>query len=225
MRIPHHLALIMDGNGRWAQARGLPRTEGHRKGVEALRRAVRFVGEAGVKVFTIYAFSTENWVRPPQEVAMLMGLLKYFFRNDLKTLHKDGVCVKILGSREGLDADIIELIDEAEALTANNEKLTLLVAFNYGSRQEIVESAKKLQAKGLEITAENISSHLYTSGYPDPEVIIRTSGEERLSNFLLWQAAYSEFIFLEVNFPDFDKHHFEEAMQIYATRKRRFGGL
>jgi undecaprenyl diphosphate synthase len=219
---PHHLAIIMDGNGRWANARGLPRAEGHRKGVEAVRRAVRLVGEAGVKVLTIYSFSSENWSRPASEVSLLMGLLKRFITQDLKELHESGVKVKIIGSRHGLEPDIIKLMHEAETLTANNPNLTLLVAFNYGGRQEIVEAARAIQG---EITVESLSAQLYTQGYPDPDVILRTSGEERLSNFLLWQAAYSEFIFLPVLWPDFDKTHLDEALSLYAARVRRYGGL
>jgi undecaprenyl diphosphate synthase len=222
MTPPHHLAIIMDGNGRWATARGLPRAEGHRKGVEAVRRAVRLVGEAGIKILTIYSFSTENWSRPPAEIALLMGLLKRFITQDLKELHESGVKVKIIGSRNGLDKDILKLIDEAEALTTHNKNLTLLVAFNYGGRQEIVEAAKRIQG---DITIESLAANLYTVGYPDPDIILRTSGEERLSNFLLWQAAYSEFVFLPVLWPNFDKEHLDEALDIYNTRVRRYGGV
>jgi undecaprenyl diphosphate synthase len=220
--IPHHVGIIMDGNGRWAQARGLPRAEGHRQGVITLRKAVRLVGEAGVKILTIYSFSSENWSRPTEEVGLLMGLLKRFIKNDLKELHSEGVRVKIIGSRKGLDADIVELIDDAEKLTDKNTALTLLVAFNYGGREEIVQAALKCEG---DITESNIAKHIYTSEFPDPDLIIRTSGEERLSNFLLWQSAYAEFVFLKVNWPDFDKPSLDEALGIYATRQRRFGGV
>lgn len=222
MSIPHHIGIIMDGNGRWANARGLPRAEGHRQGVIALRKAVRLVGKAGVKILTIYSFSSENWSRPAEEVGLLMGLLKRFIKNDLKELHEEGVRVKIIGSRKGLDSDIIELIEGAEKLTHQNEKFTLVVAFNYGGREEIVQAALKCQG---DISEENITKHLYTHEFPDPDLIIRTSGEERLSNFLLWQAAYSEFVFLKTNWPDFDKSSLDEALTIYATRQRRFGGI
>jgi undecaprenyl diphosphate synthase len=222
---PHHLAIIMDGNGRWAKARGLPRIEGHRRGVEAVRRTVRFVGEAGVKILTLYAFSSENWVRPQAEVQALMGFMRFFFKNDLKELHESGVCIKIIGSREGLESDILTIIHEAETLTAQNTKLTLLIAFNYGARQEIANAARLLHESGVEFTPENLEKHLYTANFKDPELILRTSGEERLSNFLLWQAAYSEFVFLPVLWPDFDKVHLHEALEIYSRRKRRFGGL
>jgi undecaprenyl diphosphate synthase len=229
---PRHVAIIMDGNGRWAAARGLPRLEGHRRGVEALRRAVRAAGEMGVSWLTVYSFSSENWRRPAQEVSDLMGLLKRFIRNDLADLHANGVRVKVIGEREGLTPDIRALLDEAEELTRDNQRMTLVVAFNYGARQEIARAARALARKvaaGL-IDAESVDeraldAHLDTAGMPEPDLIIRTSGEQRLSNFLLWQAAYSEFVFLDLHWPDFDRAALEQAVDIYRGRDRRFGGV
>ncbi len=230
--LPRHVGIIMDGNGRWAAARGLPRMEGHRRGVEAVRRAVRAAIEIGISYLTIYSFSSENWSRPPQEVSFLMGLLKRFIRNDLADLHANGVRVRIIGSREGLDPEITMLLEEAEALTRGNGRLTLVVAFNYGGRQEIADAARRLamraaagQIDPASINAEAISAELATADMPDPDLIIRTSGEQRLSNFLLWQAAYAEFVFLQLHWPDFDQSAFEAALDVYAGRERRFGGL
>jgi undecaprenyl diphosphate synthase len=229
---PRHVAIIMDGNGRWAAARGLPRGEGHRRGVEALRRVVRGAGELGISYLTIFSFSSENWSRPAEEIGDLFGLLRRFIRNDLADLHRDGVRVKVVGEREGLEQDIVALLDEAEELTRNNSRMTLIVAFNYGSRQEIARAAQRLAqevADGLRdaasINADLLESHLDTAGIPDPDLIIRTSGEQRLSNFLMWQAAYSEFVFVPLHWPDFDKAALERAIDEYARRERRFGGL
>jgi undecaprenyl diphosphate synthase len=229
---PRHVAIIMDGNGRWAAARGLPRGEGHRRGVEALRRVVRGAGELGISYLTIFSFSSENWSRPAEEIGDLFGLLRRFIRNDLADLHRDGVRVKVVGEREGLEQDIVALLDEAEELTRNNTRMTLIVAFNYGSRQEIARAAQRLAQEVAEgkrpassINAELIDSYLDTSGIPDPDLIIRTSGEQRLSNFLMWQAAYSEFVFVPLHWPDFDKAALERAIDEYARRERRFGGL
>ena len=228
---PRHVAIIMDGNGRWAQARGLPRFEGHRRGVEAVRRTVRAAIERGVSFLTIYSFSTENWSRPVDEVSMLMGLLKRFIRNDLADLHANDVRVRVIGGRDGLPADIRSLLTEAEELTRGNRGLTLVVAFNYGSRQELVEAARSLArdvAAGLldpsAIDESLFESRLDTQGIPDPDLIIRTSGEQRLSNFLLWQAAYAEFVFLPIHWPDFDATAFDTALDQFATRERRYGG-
>ncbi len=230
--VPKHVAIIMDGNGRWAAARGLPRLEGHRRGVEAVRRAVRASIELGISYLTIYSFSSENWRRPAQEVAELLGLLKRFIRNDLADLHKNGVRVKVIGSRDGLTPDLCALLSEAEDLTRANQGLTLIVAFNYGSRDEIARAVKRLAAEvvagTLDVSAIDdaaIASHLDTAGIPDPDLIIRTSGEQRLSNFLMWQAAYSEFVFLPQYWPDFDKAAFEAALREYASRDRRYGSL
>ena len=229
---PRHVAIIMDGNGRWAAARGLPRAEGHRRGVEALRNTVRAAGELGVEVLTIFSFSSENWLRPPAEIRELMGLLRRFIRHDLAELHGHKVKVRVIGQRNGLDPDIRRLLEEAEELTRGNTGLTLVVAFNYGARQEIARAAQRAVESALrdggarkEITAELIASHLDAPDLPDPDVIIRTSGEQRLSNFLLWQAAYSELIFLPIYWPDFDRAALEHALAEYRRRERRFGGL
>jgi undecaprenyl diphosphate synthase len=231
-RTPSHVAIIMDGNGRWAQARGLPRFEGHRRGVEAVRRAVRSAIERKVQFLTIYSFSSENWSRPPEEVAILMGLLKRFIRNDLAELNAHGVRVRIIGERDNLMPDIISLIVEAETLTANNRGLTLTVAFNYGARQEIVEAARRIaidvrdgRLDAEAIDQNELAERLETTGLPDPDLIIRTSGEMRLSNFLLWQAAYAELVFLPILWPDFDDAAFLSALDQYAARERRFGAL
>jgi undecaprenyl diphosphate synthase len=231
-RAPAHVAIIMDGNGRWAQARGLPRFEGHRQGVEAVRRAVRSAIEHNVQFLTVYSFSSENWSRPPEEVAMLMGLLKRFIRNDLVELNENGVRVRIIGERDNLTPDIVALIVEAETLTANNRGLTLTVAFNYGARQEIVEAARRLAVEVRDgrldaqaIGQEELADRLDTTGLPDPDLIIRTSGEMRLSNFLLWQAAYAELVFLPILWPDFDDAAFLSALDQYAARERRFGAI
>jgi len=230
--VPRHVAIIMDGNGRWAAARGLPRIEGHRRGVEALRRTVRAAGDLGISVLTIYSFSSENWSRPPSEISDLMGLLRRFIRNDLAELHKSNVRVRIIGEREGLDRDICLLLQEAEDLTRANDGLTLVVAFNYGARQEIANAARRLAievAAGRltadDVTAERLGSYFHAPDLPDPDVIIRTSGEQRLSNFLLWQAAYSELVFVPINWPDFDRAALEGAIAEYRRRERRFGGL
>jgi undecaprenyl diphosphate synthase len=227
-----HVAIIMDGNGRWAQARGLPRFEGHRRGVEAVRRSVRAAIEFGIPYLTIYSFSSENWSRPADEVAMLMGLLKRYIRNDLAELHRSDVRVRVIGQRAGLAPDIAGLLDEAETLTASNRGLTLIVAFNYGARQEIVEAARRLarEAASGQLDPEAIDSDLFSARLgaaeiPDPDLIIRTSGEQRLSNFLLWQAAYAELVFLPIHWPDFDQAAFAAALEEFAARERRYGGV
>jgi undecaprenyl diphosphate synthase len=229
---PRHVAIIMDGNGRWAAARGLPRGEGHRRGVEALRRTVRAAGEIGIRVLTIFSFSSENWSRPASEISELMGLLRRFIRNDLAELHGNNVRVRVIGEREGLDPEILHLLQDAEELTRGNSGLTLVVAFNYGARQEIARAAQRLAAavqRGElapeELTADLIGQHLDLPEIPDPDLIIRTSGEQRLSNFLLWQAAYSELVFLPIYWPDFDRPALENALAEYRRRERRFGGL
>jgi undecaprenyl diphosphate synthase len=230
--VPRHVAIIMDGNGRWAAARGLPRIEGHRHGVEALRRTVRAAGDIGISVMTIYSFSSENWSRPPSEIHDLMGLLRRFIRNDLADLHKNNVRVRVIGERDDLDLEIRLLLQEAEDLTRANDRLTLVVAFNYGARQEIARAARSLAVEVAEgrrsaddITPELLSRHFHAPDIPDPDLIIRTSGEQRLSNFLLWQAAYSELVFVPINWPDFDRAALEGAITEYRRRERRFGGL
>ncbi|MGV2065109.1 isoprenyl transferase [Agrobacterium sp. 22-226-1] len=230
--IPEHVAIIMDGNGRWAKQRSLPRVMGHRRGVEAVRETVRAAGDCGIRYLTLFAFSSENWRRPESEVSDLMGLLKAFIRRDLAELHRENVRVRIIGDRQGLKHDIRSLLEEAEQMTADNTKLTLVIAFNYGSRDEIARATAAIARDVAEgrlnaesITPEMISARLDTSGMPDPDLIIRTSGEERLSNFLLWQAAYSEFLFVPEYWPDFDRQRFFSAIEQYATRDRRFGAL
>jgi undecaprenyl diphosphate synthase len=230
--IPRHVAIIMDGNGRWAAARGLPRVEGHRRGVEALRKTVRASRDLGIAVLTIFSFSSENWSRPPSEIRDLLSLLRRFIRNDLADLHKSNVRVRVIGERDDLSPDIRSLLQEAEDLTCNNDGLTLVVAFNYGARQEIARAARRLAAEvaggrlaASDITPELLARHLDWPDMPDPDVIIRTSGEQRLSNFLLWQAAYSELVFVPINWPDFDRAALEGAIAEYRRRERRFGGL
>ena len=229
---PRHVAIIMDGNGRWAAARGLPRTAGHRRGVEALRKTVRAAGELGIQILTIFSFSSENWLRPVSEIRDLMGLLRRFIRNDLAELHGNNVKVRVIGERDGLDPDIRRLLEEAEDLTRRNTGLILVVAFNYGARQEIARAMRGIAedvAHGRltpdAVTAELVASRLDAPDLPDPDVIIRTSGEQRLSNFLLWQAAYSELVFVPIYWPDFDRTALENALAEYRRRERRFGGL
>jgi undecaprenyl diphosphate synthase len=228
---PAHVAIIMDGNGRWAKARGLPRAMGHRAGVEALRQAVRDAPELGIEWLTVYAFSSENWARPQAEVADLMGLLKLFIRRDLAELHRNGVKIRIIGERSALSPDIRALLEDAEVLTADNRSLNLVIAFNYGAREEITRTMRKLAAEVAAgrlapdaIDESTVSRALDTAGMPDPDLVIRTSGEMRLSNFLMWQAAYSELVFLPVFWPDFTRAHLEGAISSFASRERRFGG-
>jgi undecaprenyl diphosphate synthase len=222
----------MDGNGRWAAGRGLPRVEGHRRGVEALRKTVRAANELGISILTIFSFSSENWSRPPSEIRDLLGLLRRFIRNDLVDLHKNNIRVRVIGERDDLDPDIRRLLQEAEDLTRGNDGFTLVVAFNYGARQEIARAARRLVTEVAEgrlaasaITPELLARHLDAPDIPDPDVIIRTSGEQRLSNFLLWQSAYSELVFVPINWPDFDRAALEGAIAEYRRRERRFGGL
>jgi undecaprenyl diphosphate synthase len=229
---PRHVAIIMDGNGRWAKSRGLPRAMGHREGVEALRRTVDCAWELGITHLTVYAFSTENWTRPPAEIAALFDLLKFFVKRDLARLHKEGVRIRIVGSRDRLQPDILELVDHAMQLTQGNKKLELNIAFNYGGKAEIVDAVKRLageveagRMKADEITQQAIASLLWTAGSPDPDLLIRTSGELRLSNFLLWSGAYSELMFMDVWWPDFERKHLEQAIDAFRRRDRRFGGL
>jgi undecaprenyl diphosphate synthase len=230
--LPRHVGIIMDGNGRWAAARGLIRSEGHRRGVEAVRRTVDAALSRGIEYLTLFSFSSENWSRPAEEVECLFGLLRLFIRRDLADLHRNGVKVSVIGERNRIPRDIYALIDEAERLTADNKRLRLIVAFNYGSRDEFVRAARRIadEVKAGVIEPEmigeaTIASHLDTAGIPDPDLVIRTSGEFRLSNFLLWQSAYAEFVFSAVLWPDFDAAAFDAAIDEYATRIRRFGGL
>ncbi|MBL0373006.1 isoprenyl transferase [Rhizobium sp. KVB221] len=232
VKIPEHVAIIMDGNGRWAKKRGLPRTVGHKKGVDAVHEAVRVAAAAGISYLTLFAFSSENWTRPESEVNDLMGLLKTFIRGDLAELHAENVRIRVIGSRENLRGDILPLLIEAEETTKANTGLTLVIAFNYGSRDEIARAARKLAQKVVagsmrveDINAVALDRELDTSGIPDPDLLIRTSGEERLSNFLLWQAAYAELLFIPDFWPDFSRETFYAALASYANRERRFGGV
>jgi undecaprenyl diphosphate synthase len=227
-----HIAIIMDGNGRWAAQRGLPRTAGHNRGVEALRRTVKAAAELGVEVLTVYSFSTENWSRPKAEVSFLLQLFRRFVSQDVAELHSTGVRIRMIGIREGLDASIIKLIEDAERLTADNTGMTLVVAFNYGGRQELVAAFRGLaddvaagQLKPDEISIDLVARKLDTAEWPDPDLLIRTGGEERISNFLLWQCAYTEFVFMEEYWPDFDSQSLDRAIADFRGRERRFGGL
>jgi undecaprenyl diphosphate synthase len=216
----------MDGNGRWAKQRGLPRSEGHRHGVENLRRILRAAVETGVEILTIYAFSTENWNRPKYEVEMLMRLLEMFMERELDELHANGVQIRHIGELDGVPARLQKRICEGLELTKNNTRLILNVAFNYGGRDEIVRAVRRIVAEGYkpeDITEELISSYLYTGGLPDPDLIIRTSGEMRVSNFLIWQGSYSELYATPTYWPDFDQVEFHKALEEYACRHRRFG--
>jgi undecaprenyl diphosphate synthase len=228
--MPRHVAIIMDGNGRWAAKRHLPRKLGHRQGVETVRRMVRAVGERGIRYLTLYGFSTENWRRPPDEVEDLMGLLRLYIRRDLSELHKNNVRVRIIGTRDGLASDIVRMIDDAEALTRGNDGLQLTIAFNYGGQSEIADAARRIAgavARG-EMAPEDINpdvfaDNLQTSDLPDPDLVIRTSGDKRLSNFLIWQAAYAELVFVDTLWPDFSDETLGDALAEYASRERRFG--
>ena len=222
----------MDGNGRWAAQRGLPRTEGHRRGVESTKECVRAAGDIGISYLTLFSFSSENWKRPPLEVTYLMGLLRRFIRRDLAELHENNVKLRVIGSEERVPHDLLTMLHEAVSLTSGNTGLQLIIAFNYGSRDEIVRAAKRLAERvksgelALEdITERNFAEHFDTAGIPDPDLVIRTSGEQRISNFLLWQCAYSEFLFVDNYWPDFTRQTLEGAIAAYQQRERRFGGL
>lgn len=230
--VPRHVAIIMDGNGRWAERRGLPRTAGHRQGVEAVRRTVRAAGEMGIEYLTLYSFSTENWNRPEKEISELFSLLRMFIRRDLAELHKNNVRILIIGDRDRVPDDLLVLLDDARKLTQENTGQTLVIAFNYGSRAEITNTVREIAEKvsaGLihldDISDEMVSASLKTASVPDPDLLIRTSGEMRLSNFLLWQLAYTELVFMECLWPDFSRETLEEAIAIFNNRNRRFGGL
>lgn len=230
--LPKHVAIIMDGNGRWATSRGLPRAVGHERGVEALRRTVEAAQDFGLKTLTVFSFSTENWRRPASEVNALFALLKSYVKRDLDRLAREGVRVRILGTREGLPGDIEALVDLAESRTAKNTAFNLCIAFNYGGREEIVRAAQRVAdaVKTGGLDPENLNEAVFggfldTSEISDPDILIRTSGEFRLSNFLVWQCAYAELIFMDVLWPDFGPVELREALSIYAARERRFGGL
>ncbi|RUT32724.1 di-trans,poly-cis-decaprenylcistransferase [Arsenicitalea aurantiaca] len=232
LRIPEHVGVIMDGNGRWAAARGRPRTEGHVAGVRALRRLVQLCIDYGVAHLTVYSFSSENWSRPPEEVQFIFALLRRFVASDLEKLIRNNVRVRIIGSRQGLDPSLIRLIDEVEARTALNTGLRLMVAFNYGGKAELTEATRRIaravaagELRPEDITEATITRSLYTAGVPDPDLILRTSGEQRFSNFLLWQGAYSELVFVDDYWPDFDEDTFLRVLEQYSLRERRYGGL
>ena len=218
-----HVAIIMDGNGRWAKKRHLPRAVGHQRGVEAVRSLVRAAREMGLEVLTLYAFSTENWSRPEEEVSALMGLLKRYIMADLKEFVENNVRLRIIGDYKAMAPDVVALLDDAIVQTAANDGTTLVVALNYGAQDEIARAAAKAAAKGP-ITPETIAAELDTAGLPPLDLLIRTSGEVRLSNFLLWQAAYAEMIFTDVLWPDFTPQHLRGALDEYAGRERRYGG-
>lgn len=224
------MAIIMDGNGRWAKKRGMPRSVGHKKGAETVKEITRAAGEIGVKYLTLYAFSTENWNRSEEEVAILMDLLREYLKSDLKEIQENGVKIVFIGERQMLDADIVESMRKLEADTANNDKMTLCIALSYGSRQEIVNAARKIAAlaKRGDIQPEDVDSKmfsdmLYTKDIPDPDMLIRTSGEQRVSNYLLWQLAYTEFFFTDVLWPDFGREHLEDIIAEFNSRERRYG--
>jgi len=229
--VPRHVAVIMDGNGRWAQARGLPRVAGHRQGAEAARKVLRAAGEAGVECLTLYAFSSENWRRPEAEINDLMGLLRFYIGAELNALHKEGIRLKILGDHKAFRADVAKMVDQAVERTAGNGRMTLAVALNYGGRGELVRAAQRLAARAAagtlapaSIDDAAIEAELDTAGLPPLDLLIRTSGEHRLSNFLLWQAAYAELLFVDTLWPDFDEEAFRGALAAFAGRQRRFGG-
>ena len=226
MVIPSHVAIIMDGNGRWAEQRGLPRLAGHRAGTENLRKIIQECVDLKIKHLTIYAFSTENWQRPADEVSGLMKLLENMLDRELKSLHNNGVRIRHLGHCTGVNKRLVQKISEAVELTNSNSKMVLNVAFNYGGRDEMVRAVQRMITDGLgaeEITEESISNYLYTSGQPDPDLIIRTSGEYRISNFLVWQSAYSEWYFTPALWPDFNEKELHKALVFFGSRERRFG--
>ncbi len=225
-----HIAIIMDGNGRWAAARGLPRTMGHKAGIEAVQRTLKAARDLPISHLTLYSFSAENWRRPVVEINELMQLLRYYLRSELATMHKEGVCIKVIGERQQLPPDIIELITNAEDQTKDNTALTLVIALSYGGRQEITAAAQGI-AKAVEkgelkadaVDEQTLESYLFTAGIPDPDLVIRTSGEKRISNFLLWQSAYAEYVFLDVLWPDFTGEHLADAIAEFRSRERRYG--
>jgi undecaprenyl diphosphate synthase len=229
---PLHVAIVMDGNGRWAKRRGLPRTLGHRAGVEALKRIVEGAPGLNIKWLTVFGFSTENWSRPAAEVAELMALPKRYFETDLARLEREGVRVRVIGSRRSLRRDLVKICEEAEARTAGNSAFFLTVAFNYGGKADIIEAARRFadevaagRAAPEDLTEEGFADLVSTSGAPDPDLIIRPSGEQRLSNFMLWQAAYAEFVFQDVLWPDYTAEHLAAAIAEYHTRNRRYGAV
>jgi undecaprenyl diphosphate synthase len=227
---PRHIAIIMDGNGRWAKARGLPRIAGHRRGAEAARRAVIAAAELGVPYLTLFGFSSENWSRPSSEISDLMGLLRHYLRGEIAELHRNGVRLKVIGEFGRLAPDIIDLIEHAEAVTGGNTRINLTMALSYGGRAEIVDAVRRIARQAVSgilaadaIDEACLARHMLTAGIPDPDLLIRTSGEQRISNFLLWQCAYSELVFTKTLWPDFAKRDLEQAIDEFAARERRYG--
>ncbi len=223
---PLHVAIIMDGNGRWAAARGLPRVAGHREGAKAVRRTVEAAIQQGVKYLTLFAFSSENWQRPPEEVSDLTFLLKHYLRSELAEMHEQGVCLKVIGERDRFGDNLAAELKLAEAKTAGNSRLTVVMALSYGGRADIVEAARRAMAQGIapsDLNEQNFAALLSTDGIPDPDLLIRTSGEQRISNFLLWQTAYAELYFTETLWPDFGSESFATALAAFGARERRFG--
>jgi len=223
-RVPRHVAIIMDGNGRWAQKRGLPRVAGHKAGAEAVRRAMQAAVDHGVEVLTLYAFSSENWRRPAQEISDLTGLLRFYIQRELDSLHREGIRLVILGDHTAFESDVAKMVDKAVAKTAGNRRMTLAIALNYGARAELVRAAQRAAKRGA-IDEAAIEAGLDTAGLPPLDLVIRTSGEHRLSNFLLWQAAYAELLFVDTLWPDFDGDALRAAFAEFAKRDRRYGGL
>lgn len=225
---PRHIAITMDGNGRWASARGLPRKEGHRRGADAARRVVEAATKLGVEYLTLYSFSTENWSRPAEEVSDLMGLLAWKLRSEVADMHEQGVRLRVIGDRRRLPQDVAKLIDKAEALTGDNTRITVTMALSYGARDDLLGAVRRVVEDGVapdDIDADAIASRLSTAGTPDPDLMIRTGGEQRISNFLLWECAYAEFLFSDVMWPDFGEAELADAIATFAGRERRYGGL
>lgn len=228
-KTPTHVAVIMDGNGRWATKRGLPRTAGHKQGSEAARRTVKAASDLGIRYLTLFGFSSENWSRPEGEIKELMHLLRYYLRAETADMHKNNIRMRVIGDRSAFASDIVELIDNAEALTSNNTGLTVIIALNYGGRHDILQAARKAALQHPHANEAEFAMHfetnLMTAGIPDPDLLIRTSGEQRISNFLLWQCAYAEFVFSDILWPDFGREELEKALVAYAGRDRRFGAV
>jgi undecaprenyl diphosphate synthase len=227
---PTHIAIIMDGNGRWAKARRLPRTAGHKKGIDSTKAIVKHAGEHKIPYLTLYAFSSENWNRPKAEIDELMSMLRHYLKSETAEMHKNNVCLKVIGSRDRLSPDIIKMIENNEKLTAENTGMTLTIALDYGARQEILNAVKNIALdsgfrQNDKFCEEDFTKHLYTADLPDPDLLIRTGGEKRISNFLLWQAAYTELYFTDTFWPDFREKDFDLALEDFANRERRFGGV
>jgi len=224
-RLPRHIAIIMDGNGRWAKQRGLPRTAGHKVGAETFRRIATYCKNLGVEYLTVYAFSTENWKRPAEEVSAIMGLLKQYMLEAIDSMERDQIRLRFLGDLSAISPELQALVDRTNTISSHIHGFQANVCLNYGGRDEILHAARECAAAGEELTEENLSCHLYSAGIPDPELIIRPGGEQRLSNFLLWQCAYSEFYFCNTLWPDFDERDLDAAIIAYQNRDRRFGGV